>query len=109
MLTVALFPILLPLACFVLLAVCWPLRHKGRIAGVLSSGVAIASCLGALVLLNRVLDGTIGATNGFEATVPWLVMLFYRPNMGQTQVTCPTPRPATIYTYSICNMHARMA
>ena len=73
MLTLALFPILLPLACFVLLAVCWPLRHKGRIAGVISSSVAIASWVGSLILLNRVINGTIGATEGYEETIPWLV------------------------------------
>jgi NADH-quinone oxidoreductase subunit L len=73
MLTVALFPILLPLACFVLLAVCWPLRHNGRLAGAISSAVAIISCGGALRLLNMVLSGDIDHKEGFEHTVPWLV------------------------------------
>ncbi len=73
MLTAALFPILLPLACFFLLAVCWPLRHKGKLAGALSSAVAIVSCLGAVRLLSMVLSGAIDPSEGFRATVPWLI------------------------------------
>ena len=73
MLTAALFPILLPLACFVVLAICWPLRHKGKLAGTLSSAVAIISCLGALRLLNQVLTGAIDRTEGFRHTITWLV------------------------------------
>ena len=73
MLTAALFPILLPLACFFVLAICWPLRHKGKLAGTLSSAVAIISCLGALRLLNQVLTGAIDQTEGFRHTITWLV------------------------------------
>jgi NADH-quinone oxidoreductase subunit L len=73
MLTAALFPILLPFACFVLLAVCWPLRHNGKLAGAISCAVAIGSCFGALRLLNMVMSGEIGAANGFERTFPWLI------------------------------------
>lgn len=73
MLTAALFPILIPLACFLLLAVCWPLRHNGKLAGAISCAAAIASCFGALRLLNLVMSGEVGAADGFSQTFPWLV------------------------------------
>ncbi len=73
MLTAALFPLLLPLAAFALLAICWPLRHQGRLAGAISSAAAILSCAGAVRLLNMVVTGEIDAQEGFEHTVPWLV------------------------------------
>ena len=73
MLTAALFPLLLPLASFVLLAVCWPIRHNGKLAGAISCAAAIGSCFGALKLLNLVTRGDVSASNGFEQTYPWLI------------------------------------
>ena len=73
MLTAALFPILLPLACFFVLAICWPLRHKGKLAGTLERRGHFISCLGALRLLNQVLTGAIDRTEGFRHTITWLV------------------------------------
>ena len=73
MLTAVLFPIMLPLACFFLLALCWPLRHNGKLAGAVSSAVAIVSCLSAVRLLNMVVTGAVDAQEGYRHTVPWLV------------------------------------
>lgn len=55
----------LPLAMFALLAICWPLRHTGRLAGVLSATVAVA-CFGIAVTLF-----VQGQTELYE--YPWLV------------------------------------
>ena len=73
MLTAALLPILLPLACFFLLAICWPLRHLGKLAGAISSAVAIISCLSAVRLLNMVMSGAVDPQEGFTHTATWLV------------------------------------
>jgi len=73
MLTAALFPLLLPFASFLLLALCWPIRQNGKLAGAISCAAAIGSCYGALELLNMVTTGDVGATNGFGRTFPWLV------------------------------------
>lgn len=57
--------LILPIAMFGLLALCWPLRHAGRVAGALSATVALA-CLGIALKLFM-----SGATE--QATWPWLV------------------------------------
>jgi len=66
MLTLALIALLLPAACFVLLAVVWPLRHQGRLAGVLSSSVAVATLVASVLALLNYEDPV-------DATLPWLV------------------------------------
>lgn len=58
-----------PLASFLLLALVWPLRHNGRLAGWISTLAAVASFLGSLRLLWKVLGGEGTGTD----TVPWLV------------------------------------
>ncbi len=55
----------LPIAMFALLAVCWPLRHTGRFAGMLSAAVAVA-CFGIAVALFA-----SGRSELYE--YPWLV------------------------------------
>jgi NADH-quinone oxidoreductase subunit L len=70
MLQAALLPLLIPLASFVLLALCWPLRRAGRIAGAISCAAAIVSCLAALRLLSWVMSGQFVT---YRKTVPWLV------------------------------------
>ena len=70
MLDAALLPLTIPLASFVLLVVCWPLRRAGRVAGFVSSAAAIASCLAALRLLLSITSGEMVA---YRKVVPWLV------------------------------------
>ena len=66
MLTLALIALLLPAACFVLLAVVWPLRNRGRLAGWLSSAVAISTLVASVLALMRYVGPV-------DATLPWLV------------------------------------
>jgi len=70
MLDAALLPLTIPLASFVLLAVCWPLRRAGRVAGFISCAAAIASCLASLRLLSWVTSGQIVS---YRKVTPWLV------------------------------------
>jgi len=60
--------LLIPLSCFALLALVWPLRHAGRFAGFLSSLSAIAS-FGCAVGAWATSDPARPA----ESTLPWLV------------------------------------
>ena len=60
--------LLIPLSCFVLLALVWPLRHTGRLAGFLSSLSAILS-FGCAVGAWATSDPAQPA----ETTLPWLV------------------------------------
>ena len=69
MLSLSLAVLWMPLACFLLLALAWPLRHAGRLAGWLSAGTAVASFGASAALLARVMAGEGPLT----WTVPWLV------------------------------------
>ncbi|NOY24863.1 MAG: NADH-quinone oxidoreductase subunit L [Oligoflexia bacterium] len=69
MLNLALIALLLPLACFVLLALVWPLRRAGRLAGWLSATVAVISFGASARLLMLVVGGEAPLTE----TVGWLV------------------------------------
>jgi len=73
MLTAALLTLTLPFACFVLLALCWPLRHQGKLAGAISAGVSIISCLSAVRLLSLLMNGNTDPLVGVSHTTPWLI------------------------------------
>ncbi len=70
MLILALTSLLAPLLCFALLAVVWPLRHRGRLAGALSALVAASSFAAAARVAWMVL---VGGAEPVTWTVDWLV------------------------------------
>jgi NADH-quinone oxidoreductase subunit L len=66
----AILTLLMPLGCFLLLALCWPLRHNGIAAARLSAAVAVLSAITAAILLAEVMS-TGGPPQLLD--IPWLV------------------------------------